>query len=134
MRLALSRQNAIDVFAHKMKDRQFHYGLIFPLPPGADCARAGKCSDLDTSSRHGQVDNWWLGVPEYAPTPGQAVLLIPRTWLIRQGFLPWSVLFFPYLRFNIRRFAALQQHVWLEWPAPETGEEATVEPELARAA
>ena len=134
MRLALSRQHAVDMFAHKMEDRQFHYGLIFALPPGMQCARARKCSTLDTYSRHGQIANWWLGVPEDGALPGQAVLLIPRTWLIRQRFLPWWVLFFPFRRFAIRGFAVLQKHVWLEWPTPETGEEATAEQKYAQAA
>src|SRR5579864_6886011 len=102
MRLALSRQHAVDVFADRLEDGQIHYGLIFTLPGNTACATAHKHSDLDTNSRHGQVDNWWLGVPCETLPAGHAALLIPRTWLIRQGFLPWWVMFLPYRRFAVR--------------------------------
>lgn len=114
-------QHAVDVFAGRLEDKQIHYGLVFALPAGkssADCGQARKCSDADTHSRHGTVEDWYLGTVGSEPTRAGAVLLIPRTWLIRQGFLsPW-VLFLPYRRFALRRADALQSRFWLEWPAP----------------
>jgi hypothetical protein len=122
MRVALSRQHAVDVFADRFNDGQIHYGLIFTLPKNADCSTAHKNSDLDTSSRHGQVDNWWLGKLGKMLPAGHAALLIPRTWLIRQGFLPWWVVFLPHRRFAVRNASALKEHIWLEWPARDAAE------------
>ena len=119
MHLAQRCHYAIDVFAGRLADKQIHYGLVFVLPDGrdrADCASVRKCSDLDTRSRHGTVEDWDVGVPLASLPPEQVVLLIPRTWLIRHGYLPWWVLFAPYGSFAIRRADALRRHLWLEWP------------------
>jgi hypothetical protein len=117
MRLALIRQLAVDVFADRMQDGHIHYGLLFAVPTGMTCEAAQKHSDLDTRSRHGKVENWWLGVPCASLPAGHAALLIPRTWLVRQGYLPLWVLLLPARRFAMRRVDDLRRHVWLEWPS-----------------
>jgi hypothetical protein len=130
MHLAQKCHYAVDVFAERMEDKQIHYGLVFVLPQHrdrADSVRARKCSDLNTRSRHGTVEDWGLEVPLASLPSRHVVLLIPRTWLIRQGYLPWWVLFSPYCFFAMRRADALRQHFWLEWPeygSMEDGEAA----------
>lgn len=123
MYLALNRCKAVDVFANRMTDGQIHYGLIFTLPETVAESSVLRCSDLDTRSRHGQVGDWWLDAGAPGLSPGQTVLLIPRTWLIRQGFLPWRVLFMPHRAFALRNVAALSRHVWLEWSGPAADED-----------
>ena len=123
MYLALNRSHADDVFACRMADGQIHYGLIFALPGTVIESGVRRCSDLDTRSRHGQVGEWWLDAGAPGLSPGQTVLLIPRTWLIRQGFLSWRVLFMPHRAFALRNVDALTRHVWLEWTGPTADEE-----------
>ena len=119
MQLAEKCRYAVDVFAGRLQDKQIHYGLIFALPEShanADCFGVCKCSDLNTRSRHGTIEDWYLGRPLDGLPSGQVVLLIPRTWLIRQGYLPSTVLFLPYRSFAIRRTDEFRKHFWLEWP------------------
>ena len=105
---------ASDIFAGRLEDRQIHYGLVFEVGAERDSADFRHCSDLDTHSRHGQVQDWWLGRP-FASLPGrQQVLLIPRSWLIQQGYLPWWVIFARYHRFPMRHADHLREHIWLE--------------------
>ena len=118
MHLTEKCRYAVDVFADRLEDKQIHYGLVFVLPDGINNSDTGgirKCSDANTSSRHGTIEDWYLGTVSAWQPPQNAVLLIPRTWLIRQGYLPWWVLFAPYRSFAMRRVAALQTHFWLEW-------------------
>lgn len=119
MHLAHKCHSAVDVFAGRLEDKQIHYGLVFALPDGRSSANligVHKCSDLNTDSRHGTIEDWHLGTVGASLPSNHVVLLVPRTWLIRQGYLPWWVLFWPYGRFAIRRPNVFQQHFWLEWP------------------
>ena len=67
--------------------------------------------------------DWWLDAGAPGLSPGQTVLLIPRTWLIRQGFLPWRVLFMPHRAFALRNVTVLMRHVWLKWSGPAAEED-----------
>lgn len=118
MYLALHKLTPCGLFAEILDDGQYHYGLLFTLPAGVYPDRVQKCSRLSTRSRHGTVQQWSLTRPVPFMLPGLYTLLIPRSWLILNGFLPLSVMWQRDKPAFFRREEVLFENFWLEYPEP----------------
>jgi hypothetical protein len=110
--------------AQATADGVWHYGVLFYLPSKVDSAALRKCSELRTwSFRRGPVQSWTLR-PFHDQAPvGGGFLLIPRSWLILNGFLSPAAIVWPTRRFPLRDEANLLGAFWLELPGdtPPTG-------------
>lgn len=104
-------------FCELREDGEWHYGLLFDLP-ASQCSQVDKCSSLDTEygGRWGNVKQWHLEMPMTPQEREKQFLLIPRTWLIRNGFLPVSVAFHRNQSAEFLDEALLKASFWLEVP------------------
>jgi hypothetical protein len=97
---------------------QIHYGLWFNVPSEAPTSEMRRgCIWTVASKSHGPLNTW-----ELIPTPlldgrrTRIQMLIPRTWLIRNGFLNPLAACFPTHEFSVWNRDTLMRGFWLEFP------------------
>jgi hypothetical protein len=100
---------------------EWHYGLLFAVPPGAALQGFRKRSSLHTGSlRKGRIEQWNLRRVRSVSGRPAALLLIPRSWLVLNGFLPLAAAVMRRQRFLLRDEQQLLQVFWLELPEADT--------------
>lgn len=102
------------VFAERLEDGHFHYGVVFPIPDGVHPDTLRKRSKSPITSRHGSVEQWTLTRDLPGLRSDECALLVPRSWLIRRGFLSPTVALCPSRKAVVRRWPDLQQWFWIE--------------------
>ena len=108
----------IDVHAELREDGAYHYGLLFRLSDGkAKVAKKQSSLNTEYGGRWGRVESWFIEKPWESAPPGTWFLLIPRTWLIRNGFLPVGVALHRDTRADFLDEATLKKSFWLELPS-----------------
>lgn len=115
----------VDVTPFRDERGEVHYGLLFELPKGIDPGRFEKKCSLSTGkfTPHGPLAYWALRASPGAARLGyvQFLFLIPRRWLILNGFLGPQAALFRDWKFQLSNSGLLQDSFWLEGPPPQGG-------------
>lgn len=109
---------------------QIHYGVWFDLPKGEELGQVRRgCRWAAGSRRHGALEVWELVPMREQPDPKRlrVRMLIPRTWLIWNGFLTPLAAVLPGQEFPLWNRAALMDGFWLE-RSPHTPSQAPAAP------
>jgi hypothetical protein len=106
---------AMRVFAEAGSSGAWHYGLLFYFRREGDGAVWQPRSALRTwSLRSGPLQQWTLRPLSVQAPVAVRYLLIPRSWLILNGFLPPAAAVWRTREFGLRDEAVLLRAFWLE--------------------